>query len=85
MKKLLLIIGAVLLPFIIIGFMCFSGFYKDDVTEKKIEAGRNSAVEILCIEDYRFVGYQSGFGTGISQMWENTPNGPRPVECRKSK
>ena len=42
-------------------------------------------IHTACVEGHQFAVYASGSGEGgIVQIWENGPNGPRPMECKKT-
>lgn len=40
-------------------------------------------VSTVCIEGYVFVKSRVHPGSVLTQMWENTPRGPRPMECKR--
>jgi len=47
----------------------------------------SSRFRTICVEGYRYLAmeedyYQRSYG-GLTQMWENTPYGPRPMMCRQ--
>lgn len=51
--------------------------------EQKYTIGRNYSMEKVCIDGYVYAALKLGFGAGLTQVWENTINGPRLVECKK--
>lgn len=40
-------------------------------------------VRTICIGDYAFAIYSGLYKAGMAQIWENGPNGPRPMMCGK--
>lgn len=40
-------------------------------------------VSTVCIEGYVFIDSSVYYGSVLTQMWENTPRGPRPMECKR--
>lgn len=56
--------------------------------DAEYEGGRaSSRFRTICVEGYRYLAmgeacYQQSYG-GLTQMWENTPYGPRPMRCRQ--
>lgn len=45
---------------------------------------RYKEVYTVCVEGYQFALYAGFKQGGIVQVWENSPNGPRPMECKKT-
>lgn len=38
-------------------------------------------ISIICIGDYAFAVFIDLYKAGMAQIWENGPNGPRPMMC----
>ena len=52
------------------------------------EGGRPaSKFRTICVEGYRYLAMEEEYSQrsygGLTQMWENTPYGPRPMMCRQ--
>lgn len=43
----------------------------------------SGSVSHFCDDGYKFILYSGSYGGGLTQMWENTPDGPRPMECKE--
>lgn len=75
---------------LVLGFLASCGFDMEDAglkasAEKKMKIGSDVAVHRICFEGKLFVGFYSTGGDGFVQVWENGPDGPRPVECGPEK
>ena len=44
---------------------------------------RPYGVSTVCIEGYVFIDSSVHNGSVLTQLWENTPRGPRPMECKR--
>ena len=49
--------------------------------EPNYKIDRYKEVYTVCVEGYQFALYAGFKQGGIVQVWENSPNGPRPMEC----
>ena len=61
--------------------MTLAGCKHDDIEYSGAHPVERGDVCMKCIEGNMFaifIGYEKG---GITQVWENGPNGPRPIEC----
>ena len=61
--------------------MALAGCDESDVPRSSHQIGALSHVDMLCIEGYKFAVFSAAQKGGIVQVWENGPNGPRPMEC----
>lgn len=55
---------------------------KDNLIEEREITTRIHAYK-FCMDGYRFMTVHSGLGGGVVQLMENTPEGPRLVECKR--
>lgn len=56
--------------------------------DAEYEGGRpSSKFRTICVEGYRYLAMEEDYSqrsySGLTQMWENTPYGPRPMMCRQ--
>ena len=56
--------------------------------DAEYEGGRPaSKFRTICVEGYRYLAMEEEYSQrsygGLTQMWENTPYGPRPMMCRQ--
>ena len=61
--------------------MALAGCDESDVPRSSHQIGGLSCVDMLCIEGHKFAVFSAMKKGGIVQVWENGPNGPRPMEC----
>ena len=61
--------------------MALAGCDESDVPRSSHQIGALSHVDMLCIEGHKFAVFSAMERGGIVQVWENGPNGPRPMEC----
>ena len=61
--------------------MAIAGCDESDVPRSSHQIGSLSYVNMLCIEGHKFAVFSAAQKGGIVQVWENGPNGPRPMEC----
>ena len=61
--------------------MALAGCDESDVPRSSHQIGSLSHVDMLCIEGHKFAVFSAMEKGGIVQVWENGPNGPRPMEC----
>lgn len=61
--------------------MALAGCGESDVPRSRYKTGVLSRVNMLCIEGHKFAVFSAMEKGGIVQVWENGPNGPRPMEC----
>ena len=67
----------------IAAMMALAGCGESDVPRSSHQIGVLSHVNMLCIEGYKFAVFSAIEKGDIVQIWENGPNGPRPMECTK--
>ncbi len=66
---------------LVIGFLfCLSCFFEKK--PRQYERTNAPATRLYCINGYKFAIYSGGFDGGITQIFENTPDGIRAMECR---
>lgn len=58
-----------------------AGCKQGDCPKPSSKIDRNSDVYAVCVEGHKFAVYSGYKQGGIVQVWENGPNGPRPMEC----
>ena len=46
------------------------------------DLGFNTGAYTLCIEGHKFAVFSKGGKGNMIQLWENGPDGPRPMECK---
>ena len=61
--------------------MSLAGCDESDVPLSSHQIGGLSHVDMTCIEGHKFAVFSAMERGGIVQVWENGPNGPRPMEC----
>lgn len=64
-----------------------------EVPQQQLDAGYegggrpSSKFGTICVEGYRYLAMEESYSRrsygGLTQMWENTPYGPRPMTCRQ--
>lgn len=61
--------------------MALAGCDESDVPLSSHQIGVLSHVDMPCIEGHKFAVFSAMEKGGIVQVWENGPNGQRPMEC----
>lgn len=61
--------------------MAIAGCDEIDVPRSSHQIAALSHVNMICIEGHKFAVFSAMKKGGIVQVWENGPNGPRPMEC----
>lgn len=60
---------------------CNGGSDQRELYTRPIRGDRD--FDLICINGYQYLLYRSTYynAGGLTQMWERTPNGPRPMQC----
>lgn len=79
MKKILMLL-------VVLTIMNLSGCYKAEVTTSSTtyRTPRNQ-INVVCVEGHKFIILVDMNGANITQVWENGPDGPRPLICKEEK
>lgn len=77
--KLLCLATALLLPVCMAG--CESNEAKTRPNISMIQYDPFSKLRVLCVSGYSYLARTESHSGGLTQMWEDSPNGPRPMRC----
>lgn len=53
----------------------------DDAISQKSLGWNGKKMQSVCFDGKAYAILYAGFGAGLTQIWENGPNGPRPMMC----
>lgn len=51
------------------------------VSARYVFADPHRGIRCLCVNGYMYMLYERARAGGLTQMWEDGPNGPRPMHC----
>lgn len=71
----------ILVPLLCLSPRIIDSFYDEKGKLESDSIDSRTSKIVICQDRYKYLIVSSSFGTGLTQMFENSPNGVRAVEC----